>query len=343
MSVRSFRVEVVTERNRLWALEVELLDLFARDRRATPFQSPDWLLPWVDCFTESGELRVIIVRKEGRAVVCLPLRLVERDGQRTLVWLGEGISDYLDVLLDGFAGAGARSVALQALHRVAGEAERVILGDLPEHSPLLALPEQALLLERRPGSVCPSLRPSTDVAHFEASLPRWIVRNVQRSQARLARRGRVVWERAHPGNAVALVDAFMALHTARWRAAGSGGVLEHPSVRAFHQKAAPRLIERGNLELDVLYLSDRPVAASYVLVRSEAYLYLTGFDPALENVSLGSVLIYRAILRAIERRRGVCDFLRGQEPYKYDWGARDTPTYCLLGSIPKTSAVECHG
>jgi CelD/BcsL family acetyltransferase involved in cellulose biosynthesis len=323
-----WRIEVVTQPERLAAIEGAWRELFQQDLGATPFQSPDWLLPWAECFAARGSLRVIVLWDGTRALLCLPLLLVERGGQRTLSWLGAGLSDYLDVLASPGAGSDALAAALAVARELATEADRIELADVPANSSLLST--RAPGLQVAPGSICPRLQPGGDLAAYERRLPAWLARNLQRSERRLRARGRTHWRSAESGGAPELLEAFFELHAARWQARGTPGVLDHSSVRAFHHRAAARLLARGLLALDVLFLGDRPVAAGYAFVRSRAYLYLTGFDPSLQGVSLGSLVIWQAIRRALQERREAVDFLRGQEPYKYAWGATDTQTYQLV-------------
>jgi CelD/BcsL family acetyltransferase involved in cellulose biosynthesis len=329
MTRQRWQIEVVTEPERLAAIEAPWRELFQQAPDATPFQSPDWLLPWAECFAARGSLRVIVLWAGTRALLCLPLLLVERGGQRTLGWLGSGLSDYLDVLASPAAGSDALAQALAAARELAADADGIELGDVPANSLLLAAHPSELALEVAPGAICPRLRPGVELSAYERSLPAWLARNLQRSERRLHARGHAHWRSADSASAPALLEALFELHAARWRARGTPGVLAHPSVQAFHRKAAARLLARGLLALDVLCLGDRPVAAGYALVRSRAHLYLTGFDPNLEGVSLGSLVIWRAIRRALQEQRESVDFLRGQEPYKYAWGAADTHTYQL--------------
>ena len=44
----------------------------------------------------------------------------------------------------------------------------------------------------------------------------------------------------------------------------------------------------------------------------------------------GVVMVERLVRRAIDRGAGRMDFLRGNEPYKYEWGAVDDPIQRLL-------------
>jgi CelD/BcsL family acetyltransferase involved in cellulose biosynthesis len=60
------------------------------------------------------------------------------------------------------------------------------------------------------------------------------------------------------------------------------------------------------------------------------YLYNAGMDPDARDVSPGitGTAMYFMDRLAAGRRR--FDFLRGDEPYKYEWGAHDQPIERLL-------------
>jgi CelD/BcsL family acetyltransferase involved in cellulose biosynthesis len=53
--------------------------------------------------------------------------------------------------------------------------------------------------------------------------------------------------------------------------------------------------------------------------------YLSGFDPRIARLSPGRLLIARALDRVRDEGAFELDFLRGREPYKYEWGAVDRP------------------
>jgi CelD/BcsL family acetyltransferase involved in cellulose biosynthesis len=97
-------------------------------------------------------------------------------------------------------------------------------------------------------------------------------------------------------------------------------------VLALHREAAPALLARGLLRLHVLWVGERAAGALLGFAdRAWAAAYLSGFDPAFRLGSPGAVLFLRAIEEAIAGGARTFDFLRGREPYKYDWGATDRP------------------
>ena len=60
------------------------------------------------------------------------------------------------------------------------------------------------------------------------------------------------------------------------------------------------------------------------------YYYNAGVDPDAKDLSPGIVMTARYIEAAIALGRRRLDFLRGDEPYKYEWGAVDEPIHRLL-------------
>src|SRR5947209_19818076 len=78
-------------------LAPEWCALWLQDEHTTPFQHPDWLLPWTEQFAPR-ELRVITIRENGSLQALLPF-YIHRDfesGESQLLLLGVGTSDYLD-------------------------------------------------------------------------------------------------------------------------------------------------------------------------------------------------------------------------------------------------------
>lgn len=71
------------------------------------------------------------------------------------------------------------------------------------------------------------------------------------------------------------------------------------------------------------------VAASVLLFENDeqVLLYNSGYDPEQKFYSVGLLLKAWIIKYAIESNKKVVDFLRGNERYKYDLGARDVKLY----------------
>jgi hypothetical protein len=91
--------EIIQNVERLAAYVPEWRALWRRSANATPFQSPDWLLPWWDVFAP-GELRCIAVRRGGSLAALAPLYREDGTHGARLLPVGVSLSDYLDVLID---------------------------------------------------------------------------------------------------------------------------------------------------------------------------------------------------------------------------------------------------
>lgn len=128
------------------------------------------------------------------------------------------------------------------------------------------------------------------------------------------------------------LGAFIDLHQARW---GTDGLFPPTPGGAQSRVLFRRLFELfgpdGPLRLSFLTVGDRRIAAGvHFEMPDRALYYNAGVDPDARDLSPGVVMVERFARRAIERGQTAMDFLRGDEPYKYEWGAVDEPIQRLL-------------
>ena len=82
----------------------------------------------------------------------------------------------------------------------------------------------------------------------------------------------------------------------------------------------------GPLRLAFLTVGDRRIAAGPMFKTADRYLYYNaGVDPDARDLSPGVVLVAEYVRRALDEGVRRFDFLRGDESYKYEWGAVDEP------------------
>ena len=313
----SVEIGIVNGEAALSALEPEWRELWERDPAATPFQSPAWLIPWVRIFAGPDWL-VATMRRRGRLMAVLPLFLVEDDHGRRLMSMGAGITDYADGVFDPEVGCREASLLITALN----DWPAIELLQIPGGSPLLAAAApRGWWDDRRPAEPCP-------VMSLTTALPRRMRQNLRYYRARIERSEIEHALLSSRDAALPALECLFALHGARWQSRGSPGVLSDEKVRCFHRQAVPALADAGLLRMHVLHWQGTPVAIGYMLTaKARAYDYITGFDPDLAALGLGTVLIGCAIQTAAEEGAREFDFLRGREDYKYRWGARDRLTF----------------
>jgi CelD/BcsL family acetyltransferase involved in cellulose biosynthesis len=128
------------------------------------------------------------------------------------------------------------------------------------------------------------------------------------------------------------LEAFIELHQKRWGELGlfpdtAGGAQSRVFVRRLFELDGPD----GPLRLTFLTVGGRRIAAGVHFETDDGYLYYNaGIDPDARDLSPGVVMVYAYVARAIAAGKRRLDFLRGNEPYKYEWGALDEPIQRLL-------------
>jgi CelD/BcsL family acetyltransferase involved in cellulose biosynthesis len=128
------------------------------------------------------------------------------------------------------------------------------------------------------------------------------------------------------------LDAFIDLHQKRWGALGlfpptPGGDTSRVFVRRLFEEHGAD----GPLRLTFLTVGGRRIAAGIHFRTADGYLYYNaGVDPDARDLSPGVVMIAEYVRRALAEGVRRLDLLRGDEPYKYEWGAVDEPIQRLL-------------
>ncbi|HMB04202.1 MAG TPA: GNAT family N-acetyltransferase [Isosphaeraceae bacterium] len=314
--VTAVAVEEITTTDAPGALRDEWSALWSRCPGATPFQAPEWLIPWWRAFGD-GVPWTLALRHEGRLVGLVPLFLPAPRG-RTVLLVGTGNTDLLDALVEpGFEGRGAEA----AFAHLAANADRWDACDfqqLREGSPLLRAGAPAGWAD---GVVAQDVCPTLDLPD---GIPIGRLKRLRSERRRAGRVGPVRFERADQSNFATLFPEFLRLHEARWSAQGQPGVLHDPIVRRFHEEAASAFLRAGMLRLYVLFVDSRAIASFYGFAgRSRMFYYLGGFDPEFASLSPGTLIVGYAIEEAVREGAEAFEFLRGREPYKYGWGAKD--------------------
>ena len=128
------------------------------------------------------------------------------------------------------------------------------------------------------------------------------------------------------------LPAFIELHQKRWGAEGlfpdtPGGAMS----RVFFRRLFELLGPDGPLVLSFLSVGERRIGAGVHLEAGRSLLYYNaGIDPDARELSPGVLMVASYVQAALAGGFRRMDFLRGDEPYKYEWGALDEPIQRLL-------------
>ena len=327
----SFDIEEVTRLEDLEAVRAEWSALCDRCPGVTPFQRPEWLIAWWRAF-QPAEPWVVLLRRGGRLVGLAPFLFYENEGERTAAFLGGGVSDSMDVVLDPEIPPSRNAAAEALFGLLAGRADRWQVCDfepLPADSPLLqAQTPLGWETEAEPRDVCPVLTLPSRLEDLGQAVPTRQLSNLRKYRRKAETLGGLRTEVADEDDWEEALEALIRLHEVRWASQGQPGMLSGEALRAFHREAAQGFLERGALLLIALRLEGDTVAALYGFQeRTTVFCYLQGFEPRFEKLSPGVMVVGAAIEEAIRRGARALDFLRGKEDYKYRWGAKDRVTW----------------
>jgi CelD/BcsL family acetyltransferase involved in cellulose biosynthesis len=313
---------VLTQPADLRDIALEWSDLCDRCR-VTHFQRPEWILSWVNAFSPQN-MRVVEVRSGGTLVGLAPLLIYSRGPKRVLAFMGGGVSDYLDLMVDPQREHEVIVAILDALRKL-DHWTTLDLTDLPSSSPLH---HTILTRVATAHDNCSALVLSKTREELLQHLSKRQRANLRNARSRIQQEGGGVVELATAATVPEFLDDLFRLHASRWSLSGQSGVLADENVKAFHRQSAPGLLARGFLRLYRLRVGRHVVAVIYTLFeRTTVFCYMQGYDPDFGHLSPGTHLMFSVMEDAIRSGMSKFDLLRGQEAYKRHWRAEIEATH----------------
>src|SRR5215207_9840197 len=312
------------------ALEEEWENLYHNAPLATPFQSWAWLYSWWEFYGEGYELRLVTVRNEGVLVGIVPLMLKRRWGFGRLLFVGTGITDYLDMLArrgwEGYVSQAARETLwrmgywhVAELHelRPAAAAWGVFDGwDGPR--------------TRMHQTNCPVI----DVKPWDEllmSLKRKIRYDVRRNVRRADEDG-VRCELVGPADAELAARRLVALNLEQWEERGISPEALTRRFEAHLEAAARRMTARDSGAISEVRLDGEAIASHFfVFGRDFVGEYMVGSGKeSLRRYQVSSLFIRDGLQLARQRNVACLDLLRGEEPYKLRWTSKAVANHRVI-------------
>jgi len=247
-----------------------------------------------------------------------------REDDGTITFAGGHLTDEQDVVArsgheTGVATSVARWIAEQ-------RPPRVRLEYVPEERPTLAafdavLSEAGYRVTRARQTVSPVLGLPQSYETYVQSLGKKERHELRRKVRRLEGAGPATFRFAADAERATVLDRFFALH--RLSRGEKAGFMT-ADVERFFRDVADALAPLDRLRLGVLTFDGADVAVLFGFAIGKVIaLYNAAYDPGLASLSVGIISHAWAIREAIARGYTTYDLLRGDEPYKYDLGARD--------------------
>jgi len=115
-------------------------------------------------------------------------------------------------------------------------------------------------------------------------------------------------------------DRFLNLHESCWAHRGGSGAFYDQTSREFQRAVVTQISKASLVRFDELWVEGECRASIYGLDNGHTYyFFLSGYDLDWSANSVGLVLLGLSLEDASARGIKVYDFLRGAEPYKFDW------------------------
>lgn len=302
-------------------------ELFRRDELATPFNSPEWGRAWLDSWGADVEPWLLRVHDGGRIAGIAPMALRRDLPARVLTMVGKDPGDYWDVIA---APADRQRVAHAVgaeLVRRAREWDAGVLNCFPPGSGTLEnFAVAGLRVFRRPSVASPAIELPATFDAYLATLPASRRQNLRRHLRRLDSGEVHLREIDDPTDLAEVMQRWRALRSLQWRARGRRITPSHETdhFHRFMLDAVTRMLPLGMAVVWEFSWTDRVVGV-YVNFADEQsfYWYLGGFDPEVAHLGLGKIAVGAAIRASIAAGRQRFDFTRGDDAYKYWYGAAD--------------------
>jgi CelD/BcsL family acetyltransferase involved in cellulose biosynthesis len=324
-------LEFIDTRAAFGALEAEWTALFQRAGRSEQvFQSFGWLWHWCRHFLEADDrkqsLAIVTGRRNGTLVLACPFVVVTGHGVSTLTFMGDPVSQYGDVLIEG--GADAQSdmkiafdfvlartgVSLLHLRKVRSDSALVPL--LLERGALATETQQAPHLE---------FNEARDYSIFEQRYSKSARKNRKRQMRRLQEIGAtsVVRLTAGPEASGAAVQAVRLKRDWLRRRGLVSSAIADARTEAFFRDCASGDGPETGVEIGFIR-SNGGVAAIEIAIqcKDRVAVHLIAYDARFEKTGAGSLLMEDSIRRACQSGIATFDLLAPGAAYKFEWADR---------------------
>lgn len=331
------QITVYTEASAFETLSQEWDDLL--ERAVTPpfFMRYSYQRTWWQ-YLGNDDLVLIAIRNEtGQLVGLAPLYgSANAAGQRELSFVGcVDISDYLDLLVDRDYVEPVHQALLDCLANPGGPAwDKLYLCSLPQYSithtrlaeAARARGWQVAVTEQ---DVCPVITLPATWDDYLAGIDKKQRHEIRRKIRKIEREARVRWYAINSEEGLAeAIEKFIDLHQKSTRDKEDFWSVE---LIQFFEAVAVELARAGWFRLYFIEVDGVEAAAMLCFdYDNEFLLYNSGYDPEqFAHLSPGNVLTSYTIQDAIRLGRRRYDFLRGDEVYKFRFGAEAEPVYDL--------------
>lgn len=326
------RIEVLEE---IMPKKEQLNEMF---HETTVFQSIDWMKSWLEYKKKSKEIIPYIVEiVEGHKTVGIfPLYLSEKEFAnfhfRVLRPIGDVESDYLLPILS--KEHSSEEILKKAVETVFKDKENwdcIDWGDIPKNSIFDKVLSNFLtnpystFITRKKTEVCPFLMLNHDFGTIKHKIDKQLLGQTLSKEKKMIKNGQLKLCKVEKSIEIdSVMEKLFDIHCERWRNTRTPSKFESIEMRKYTLQVAKRLHKTGLLHLTYLRQNNKIISVHFGMADGKRlYFYTPAFDINFQKYSVGSILMYRLIQLSCQEGYEVFDFMRGNEGYKWLWGAEE--------------------
>jgi len=323
------KINEINRTNQFFELRCEWIKVLERSRGANPFLTWEYLSTYWKHFGKNKKLRILYIENENEIIAIAPFKQTRYEfahlfGYDVLSPLGYMGGDYTGLIL-----AEREKDCLKLILDYLFEDndwDFMYLYDFPGTSMNLELlskiPSVIPKSELSEGRACPYLPLPNSIDTFAQGLHTSFRKNLRRGVKQLEEDWQKVEFKKYDelGSVEESMKIFFELHQKRWTQKGMPGVFSNQEVQHFWLDVAKSFADKGWLALHFLIAGGKPVGALYCYeYNQKMYAVLHGFDPDYSRYGIGNLVHQKIMEKCIMNRIKEFDFLKGDEPYKFNW------------------------
>ncbi len=327
------KVEHIRDYERFQEISDAWNEVLHSSEQDCPFLTHEWISSWWGCFSEGKSLEVLLFKDEKENHVGMAPLMIQ---DNSLCFIAsEEVSDYCDFAIM----KGHEEEFFEGLFgyfkTIPKNIKKIELMNVQSSSSTLDyLPRlvstHGFSCAKEEVEVAPLLELPSSYEDYLKNLSKKKRHELRRKLKRMESLDGIRVEKITDSkNLRAYLDRFIALH--KQGSSSKAKFWEKPGMTAFFHEMAFRFSLRDWIELNVLFVEDRILAALLNFSYSDRiYFYNVAFDRDFAWYSPGIFLFDHSIREAISMGKKSADFLRGREEYKYYFGAKDSKIFRLI-------------
>lgn len=306
--------------------------LFSTEHKCI-FLTQEWFVSWWKSFSEGNSLEILIFKNEDHDIIGIAPFMVRNKHLQFMA--SQEVSDYCDFITKKEKRREFYENLLEYLKRNYSRMEGVELINVHQSSPTLSfLPRSA---ESHGFSyTCQEIEVAPVLslpASYESYLDLLDKRNRHELRRKLKRVESLDKIRTlkitDPQELKIHTEGFIKLH--QNSSLSKGKFWQKKGMTGFFRELIHRFSLKGWIELRLLFYGMKAIAALLNFsFFDRLYFYNSTFDKEYAWYSPGLFLFHQSLKEAIQEQKREADFLRGDEKYKYNFGAKDNKIFQIL-------------